>query len=62
LGYYNQCNHFNIFKPTWATNILGAKFIWIKLDRPIPPKSATEVGQVARRMKKNVENDAMYKV
>jgi hypothetical protein len=27
LGYYNRCNHFSIFKPTWTTNVLGARFI-----------------------------------
>ena len=27
LGYYNRCNHLGVFKPTWATNVLGARFI-----------------------------------
>jgi hypothetical protein len=51
-----------MFKPMWATNILGARFIWIELERAIPSKFATKVGRVVRRTKKNVENDARYKV
>jgi hypothetical protein len=51
-----------MFKPIWATNVLGARFIKNKLDRSTPPESTTEVGHFARRMKKNVENDAKYKV
>jgi hypothetical protein len=61
-GYYNWCNHFSMFKPTWATNVLGARFIWTELGRPIPPKSATEFGRVVHRTKKNAENDSKYKV
>jgi hypothetical protein len=59
--YYNQCNHFSMFKPTWATNVVRARFIWTKLSRPILPKSVTEVGRVARRTKKNVENEVKCK-
>jgi hypothetical protein len=62
FGYYNRYNHFSIFKSTWATNFLGARFIWTELDRPTPPKSATKLGCVVRRLKKNVKNDAKYKV
>jgi hypothetical protein len=60
--YYNRCNHFSMFKPTWATNVLGTRFMWTELGRPTPPKSATEVGRVVRRTKKNANNDAKYKV
>ena len=51
-----------MFKPTWATNILGMRFIWIELGRPTPPKSATEIGRAIRRTKKNPANDAKYNV
>ena len=61
-GYYNRCNHFSIFKLTWATNVFGTRFIWTKLGWPTPPKSTTELGHVVRRTKKNAENDAKYKV
>jgi hypothetical protein len=60
FGYYNRCNHFSIVKSTWATNVLGARFIWTELGRPTPPKSATKLGRVVRKTKKNAENDAKY--
>ena len=61
-GYYNRCNHLGVFKPTWSTNVLGARFIWTELGRPTPPKSATEIGRVVRRTKKDAANDEKYKV
>jgi hypothetical protein len=61
-GYYNRCNHFSIFKPIWATNVLGARFNWTELGRPTPSKSAMELGRVVRQTKKNAENDAKFKV
>jgi hypothetical protein len=51
-----------MFKPMWATTILEARFIWTKLGRPTQLKATTEVGHVAKRTKKNAENDAKYKV
>ena len=51
-----------MFKPTWATNVLGARFIWTKLGRPIPPKSTTKIGRAVSRTKKNATNEAKYKV
>ena len=61
-GYYNRCNHLGVFKPTWATNVLGARFIWTELGRPRPPKGATEVGKVIKRTRKDADNDMKYKV
>jgi hypothetical protein len=61
-GSYNRCNHFSMFKPTWATNVLSVGFMWTELGRPTPPKSATKVGRVVRRTKKNATNNAKYKV
>ena len=61
-GYYNRYNHFNIVKSMWAMNVLGARFIWMELGRPTPPKSATKLGQVVRKIRKNAENDTKYKV
>jgi hypothetical protein len=61
-GYYNRCNHFIIFKPTWKTNVFGARFIWKELGYPTPPKSATKLGQVVKRLKKRAANNAKHKV
>ena len=60
--YYNRCNHFSMFKLTWATNVLSARFIWTELTWPTPPKSTTELRRVICRTKKNAANDAKYKV
>ena len=51
-----------MFKLTWATNVLGTRFIWTEFGWPTPPKSATEIGRVVRRTKKNAANNAKYKV
>ena len=61
-GYYNHCNHLGVFKPTWATNVLGARFIWIELGWPKPLKSTMEIGRAVCRTKKDAANDAKYKV
>jgi hypothetical protein len=42
-GYHNRCNHFSIFKPMRATNILGARFIWAELGLSTLPKSTIEL-------------------
>ena len=61
-AYYNRVNHFSSFKPTWSTNILAARFIWIELGSPVPPKTATALGTVVRQGRKDLENDGKYKV
>ena len=33
-AFYNRVNHFQNFLPSWATNILGARTVWINLGRP----------------------------
>jgi len=44
-AYYNRVNHFQNYMPTWATNILSARNVWISLDRPPPSKELTELGK-----------------
>ena len=61
MGYYNRCNHLGMFKPTWATNVFGARFIWTKLGQPTPPKSVTEIGRAVCRTKKDTANNN-YKI
>ena len=63
--YYNRCNHFSMFQPTWGTNVVGARYLWTSLGCPVPPKSATRVGQqVAKknRYRKDLKNEQNYKV
>ena len=47
-AYYNHVNHFSVFKPSWSTNILSARFIWIELRSLVPPKIATVVGRAVQ--------------
>lgn len=44
-SYYNYVNHFQDFKPTWATNIIGVRYIWTRVGCPTPPQEATELGK-----------------
>ena len=61
-AYYNRVNHFSVFKPSWSTNILSARFIWTELGQPLPPKSATVVGRAVRTNVRDKENGHKYKV
>ena len=62
-AYYNRVNHFSVFKPSWSTNILLARFIWTELGHPNPPKSATGVGRAfVRAQIRDRNNDRKYKV
>jgi hypothetical protein len=37
--------------PTWATNIIGARYVWLNMGSPPPPKEPTELGKkVAQRI------------
>ena len=44
-AFYNRVNHFQNYSPTWATNIISARSMWIKHDRPPPPKEPMELGK-----------------
>ena len=61
-AYYNLVNHFSVFKPSWSTNILAARFIWIELNLLVPLKTTATLRQVVRQGKKDLENDSKYKV
>ena len=37
-AFYNRVNHFQAIQPSWATNILGARSVWIAMGRPKHPK------------------------
>ena len=64
-AYYNRCNHLKMFKPSWATNILGARQIWINMGRPKSKKISTAVRgsrATSSRTREQVVNDEAYKV
>ena len=60
-AYYNRVNHFQSYMPTWMTNILSARTIWISLGRPAPPKEATELGKVIVKQGKSARDQGMQK-
>ena len=37
-AFYNRVNHFQAIQLSWATNILGARSVWIAMGRPKHPK------------------------
>ena len=43
-AYYNRVNHFVAMKPSWSTNILGARTVWEKMGKLQNPKEAIPVG------------------
>ncbi len=43
-AFYNRVNHFNNFLPSWSTNILGARPLWVNLGRPKVPKALNAPG------------------
>ena len=51
-AWYNRVNHFQNFMPTWASNILSARNVWISLGRPTPPKEPTELDAIVKEKPK----------
>ncbi len=62
--YYNRVNHFVAMKPSWSTNILGARTVWENMGRPQNPKEATPVGTLSnvRRNADMRRNTVKFKV
>jgi hypothetical protein len=64
-AYFNRVNHFSVFRPTWATNVLHARSVWENLGKPQPKHTATGVrGQrgTGRRTPIQVKNDQNFEV
>ena len=47
--------------PTWATNILSARTVWISLGRPALPNEVTELGKVIVKQGKSVRDQGTQK-
>lgn len=60
-AYYNRVNHFMNTNPTWATNIIGARELWLSLGRPENPKEATEVGRAIANKKTKAQKQSKDK-
>ena len=60
-AYYNRTNHFQPATPSWATNILGARTVWVSMGRPAPPKG-DKTGGPSERGKAHTALTQKYKV
>jgi len=63
-AYYNRVNHFMAMKPSWSTNILGAKIVWEAMGRPCNPTDPLPVGTSsnARKNAEDKRNRVKFKV
>ena len=55
-AYYNRINHFQMIQPSWATNILGARTVWVSMGCPENPSQITTAGTMAARRVQNVQS------
>jgi hypothetical protein len=55
-AYYNRVNHLSNYMPTWATNIISARSVWISCHRPPPPKEPTELGKTVSSKSKTTRD------
>ena len=61
-AFYNRVNHLTPFKPTWATNILVARMVWEKYEKPLPKHSAVGVTDVRTSTRRPSRNDKQFEV
>ena len=52
-AYYNRINHFQMIQPSWATNILGARTVWVSMGCP---SQITAAGTTAARRAQDVQS------
>ena len=55
-AYYNRINHFQMIHPSWATNILGARTVWVSMGCPENSSHITAVGTTAARRAQVVQS------
>ena len=55
-AYYNRINHFQMIQPSWATNILGARTVWVNMGSPENPSQITAAGTTAARRTQDVQS------
>nr|PNR52876.1 hypothetical protein PHYPA_009251 [Physcomitrium patens] len=54
-AYYNRINHFHMIQPSWATNMLGARSIWVSMGCPKNPSQITTAGTTAGRRASDIQ-------
>ena len=55
-AYYNRINHFQMIQPSWATNILGARTVWVSMGCPENPSQITAAGTTTARRAQDVQS------
>ena len=55
-AYYNRINHFQMIQPSWATNILGARMVWVSMECPENLSQITAAGTMAERRAQDVQS------
>ena len=53
-AYNNRINDFQMIQPSWATNILGARTVWVNMGSLENPTQITVVGTTAARRASNM--------
>nr|PNR49410.1 hypothetical protein PHYPA_011306 [Physcomitrium patens] len=54
-AYYNRINHFQMIQPSWATNILGARSVWVSMGCPENPSQIIAAGTTAGRRASDIQ-------
>ena len=55
-AYYNRINHFQMIQPSWATNILEARTVWVSMGCPENPSQITAAETTAARRAQDVQS------
>ena len=55
-AYYNRINHFKMIQPSWETNILGARMVWVSMGSPENPSHITAAGTTAAKRAQDVQS------
>ena len=62
FAFYNRCNHLTPFKPTWATNIISARAVWLKNNHPLLKHAVAGMTDSRVSANKDRVNDARFEV
>ena len=55
-AYYNRINHFQMIQPSWATNILGARTVWVSMGCLENPSQIIAAGTTAAKRAQDVQS------
>jgi len=61
FAYYNRVNYFVAMKPSWSTNILGARNVCEAIGRPRNPEDPSSAGTLSNTRKKTDDKANLVK-